>query len=102
MRRTTRIKSVGKVTTKWLRHRATWFDNHPPDDRGFYYCFYCKAIGVNEGLTRREATLDHWISRGRDPSRRYDDSNLVVACYFHNKDKGSRSGDEYIDIIRKT
>jgi len=98
--RRTRIKSIGKVTTKWLRYRAEWFETHPPDERGFYYCYYCKAIGVTEGLTRREATLDHWHSRTRKPGLRFEDSNIVVACYRHNKDKGSRSGDEYLEIIK--
>jgi 5-methylcytosine-specific restriction endonuclease McrA len=98
--RRTRIKSIGKVTTKWLRYRAEWFETHPPDDKGFYYCYYCKAIGVTEGLTRREATLDHWHSRTRKPGLRFEDSNIVVACYRHNKDKGSRSGDEYLEIIK--
>lgn len=95
-----RLKKVGKVTSKWLKFRADYFASHPPDERGFYYCYYCKAIDVNEGLTRREATLDHWISRSRNPALRFDESNIVIACYRHNKDKGSRSGDEYIKLLK--
>lgn len=84
-----RIKKMGKVTRRWLQTRNEWLAANPADD---YYCHYC-----NIQLDRAELTLDHYQSRSRHPELRFELSNLVPSCAPCNRDKGSLSGDEYIE-----
>lgn len=98
--RTAGLKRIGKVGNKWLKFRTQWFVDNPPDENGYYHCYYCVAMDVGSNLTRREATLDHWLSRSRHPELRFDETNIVVACQWHNKDKGSKGGDQYINILK--
>lgn len=96
-----RLKPFGKTANKWLKFRQEYLDNHPPDDSGFYHCIYCVEMGLSSFLTRRQVTLDHWHSRTRRPELKFDDSNIVFCCAWHNSDKGSKSGKEYLRILRK-
>lgn len=82
----------GKTSIKWLQTRRQWFREHKADS---YNCFYCGRF-----LLRNEVELDHYESRSRRPDLRFELSNLVPACHKHNTDKGSRSGDEYIEILK--
>lgn len=51
-------------------------------------------------MTRTQLTLDHKLSRSRHPELRFVLSNLVPCCMSCNTDKGSRSSEEYLEIIR--
>lgn len=87
-------------TAKWSRTRKQWIIDHPEDFNGFWYC----VVGGGALTVDRERldygalwlTLDHDISRSRDPSKKHDDSNLKPMCNFHNVNKGSRSLREYL------
>lgn len=82
------MKRIGKQGQKWLRVRKEWFDNHPAS---LYVCFYCL-----DSLKPTVTTLDHMVSRGRAPELRWEDDNLIPCCYRDNKNKGSRSAEEYL------
>lgn len=89
------IAKQGKHAKQWLTTRATWIRRNPPPIRGQYYECYLK---IHEWcpklLTIDTLTLDHVVSRTRDPSLRYKLSNLRPACIYCNELKGSRSLDE--------
>lgn len=87
----TRIKKVGKYTKQWLITRATWIRKNPPDADGYWYCYLRIHPFCPYRLTIETLTLDHVISRTRDPSKRYSADNLKPACNYCNNMKGSRS-----------
>lgn len=86
------MKKVGKVTRKWLETRDKWLEQNKAP---YYFCYYC-----NKMMTRTELTLDHYESRGRRPDLRFSLKNLVPCCAPCNAEKGSLSGDEYLEKIR--
>jgi 5-methylcytosine-specific restriction endonuclease McrA len=86
------MNRVGKVGKNWHNARRKWYKRNPGE---LFNCYYCK-----KQLKRSEITLDHYLSRGRHPELRNEQSNLVVACWACNNDKGSLSGDEYIKKLR--
>jgi 5-methylcytosine-specific restriction endonuclease McrA len=95
------LNKHGKVFKQWIKTRDTYFDRNPPDENGFYYCYIPTCA---KPLLRKKdpdrpigvATLDHIVARTRNPSLRFKQSNLAPCCYFHNKDKGSLSLDQYL------
>lgn len=94
-RSTKPINKMGKHAKQWLITRATWIRRNPAPIRGQYWeCYlqiheWCpKLVDINT------ITLDHVVSRTRDPSLRYKLSNLRPACMPCNEAKGSRSLDE--------
>lgn len=80
-----RIKSIGKQATKWIKYRAEWFTNNPPNKDGFYVCYIC-----GDNLTPKETTLDHIIPRSARPDLKYVETNIKPCCYKCNSDKGSK------------
>lgn len=87
-----RMKSIGAVGVKWIETRKLWLKLHKANE---YHCHYCGRT-----LTPQELTLDHYKSRSRYPSLRYDLSNLVPCCAPCNEAKGSMDGDEYLKKIQ--
>lgn len=91
----TRLKTVGKHTKQWLVTRATWIRHNPPTVDGEYWICY---LQIHEWCPVRidlsTMTLDHVVSRSRDPSLRYSADNLKPACKYCNSLKGSRSLDQ--------
>ena len=79
----------------------SWHLKNPPDAAGYHYCHYCsKPLTNNPEMMAygvEPMTIDHYLSRGRRPDLSYDPSNFVVVCYQCNSEKGSLSGDEYIE-----
>lgn len=89
------IAKQGKHAKQWLVTRATWLRKNPAPIRGQYWECY---LQIHEWCPKlidiSQLTLDHVVSRSRDPSLRYTLSNLRPACYYCNDLKGSRSLDE--------
>lgn len=89
------IKRVGKHTKQWLTTRATWIRHNPAPIRGQYWeCYLQIHEWCPKLLTIETLTLDHVVSRSRDPSLRYKADNLKPACIYCNNLKGSRSLDD--------
>lgn len=78
------IKRIGPVAKKWIETRHEWIKKHITDN-GLWECFYCGRL-----LTLDQLTLDHKLSRGRHPEKRFDENNLVPACWGCNEKKGSK------------
>lgn len=93
LRRSTKpINKVGKQTKQWMITRATWIRKNPPPIEGQYWECY---LQIHEWCPVRidihKLTLDHVVSRSRDPSLRFNLENLKPSCYYCNMEKGSRS-----------
>jgi 5-methylcytosine-specific restriction endonuclease McrA len=86
-RQAQKIKKVGKQAMRWANTRREWFEQNPQE---LYSCFYC-----GRSLTRSQVTLDHYHSRSRHPELRHELSNLRVACWVCNGEKGSIDGDDF-------
>lgn len=88
----TPIKKVGKQTKQWFITRATWIRKNPPPIDGKYWECY---LQIHEWCPVRidvaHLTLDHVVSRTRDPKKRFAQDNLKPACIHCNGMKGSRS-----------
>lgn len=84
------LKRMGKVAKQWVEDRHEWIKTHTTED-GTWRCVIGGGV-----LTIDTLTVDHDISRGRDPSKRREQSNLQPMCAFHNSDKGSLSTAEYL------
>lgn len=93
-RSTKPIRKVGKKTKQWFMTRATWIRKNPPPIDGKYWECY---LQIHPWCPRRidvaHLTLDHVVSRSRDPSLRYSAENLKPACMYCNQEKGSKSLD---------
>lgn len=90
----TPIKKIGKQTKQWFITRATWIRKHPPDKDGYWYCYLQIHPWCPKKLTVETITLDHVVSRSRDPKLRFNQDNLKPACIHCNEMKGSRSLDD--------
>lgn len=88
------INKVGKQTKQWMVTRATWIRKNPPPIEGQYWECY---LQIHEWCPVRidihKLTLDHVVSRSRDPSLRFNLDNLRPACSYCNTEKGSKSLD---------
>jgi len=94
-RSTKPINRVGKQTKQWLITRATWIKKHPPAIDGKYWLCYLQIHPwCPVRLDIEHLTLDHVVSRSRDASLRFSQSNLQPACIYCNGEKGSRSLDQ--------
>lgn len=87
----TPLKKVGKQTKQWIITRATWIRRNPPDDHGYWYCYLRIHPWCPVKLTVETITLDHVVSRTRDPSQLFTQNNLKPACGFCNNMKGSKN-----------
>lgn len=86
-----RIKKVGKQTKQWFITRATWIrKNPPPIDGKFWICYLRIHPSCPVQIDITQLTLDHVVSRSRDPKLRFKPSNLKPACFYCNNMKGSR------------
>lgn len=89
------INKVGKTTKQWLITRSTWIKKNPPPIEGKYWLCYLR---IHEWCPVRidiaHLTLDHVVSRTRDPSKRFTLDNLKPACMYCNQKKGSQSLDQ--------
>ncbi len=86
------IKRIGKTTKQWLITRTTWIRKNPPPIDGKYWECYLQIhefCPIRIDITK--LTLDHVVSRSKDPSLRFKPSNLKPACIYCNHEKGSRS-----------
>jgi 5-methylcytosine-specific restriction endonuclease McrA len=95
------LKVLGKQGSAWKNTRNLWFEHNPPDENGLYYCYICGKPLIRgkpySGVGR--ITLDHLISRSRNPSLRNSFTNLAPCCWSCNTKKGSLSVKEYHDKV---
>lgn len=86
------INKIGKTTKQWYITRATWIRKNPPPIEGKYWECYLHIHPWCPGrIDVAHLTLDHVVSRSRDPSLRFNLDNLKPACMACNEMKGSRS-----------
>jgi 5-methylcytosine-specific restriction endonuclease McrA len=107
IKRKTKLRVHGKVSKQWVLARETWIRKNPAPIQGLYWQCY---LGISPDCPRllydpsnkpdddqlehskaQPLTLDHVVSRSRDPSKRFDQSNLKPCCWWCNTLKGSRS-----------
>lgn len=89
------INKVGKQTKQWLVTRASWIRHNPPPIEGKYWMCYLRIHPWCPGrIDVAHLTLDHVVSRSRDPSKRFTADNLKPACIYCNGEKGSKSLDQ--------
>lgn len=89
------INKVGKQTKQWLVTRASWIRHNPPPIEGKYWMCYLRIHPWCPGrIDVAHLTLDHVVSRSRDPSQRFKADNLKPACIYCNGEKGSKSLDQ--------
>lgn len=89
------INKVGKQTKQWLVTRASWIRHNPPTIEGKYWMCYLRIHPWCPGrIDVAHLTLDHVVSRSRDPSKRFAADNLKPACIYCNGEKGSKSLDQ--------
>ncbi len=95
LRRSTKpMNKVGKTTKQWFVTRATWIrKNPPPIDGEFWECYLQIHPWCPRLIDIHKLTLDHVVSRSRDPSLRFNLENLKPACMYCNTEKGSKSLD---------
>lgn len=94
-RSTKPINKIGKQTKQWIVTRTTWIKNNPPIINNRYWLCY---LQIHPWCPVRididTLTLDHVVSRSRDPGLRFSQSNLKPACIYCNNKKGSKSLDQ--------
>lgn len=89
------INKVGKQTKQWFVTRASWIRHNPPPIEGKYWMCYLRIHPWCPGrIDVAHLTLDHVVSRTRDPSKRFSPDNLKPACIYCNGEKGSKSLDQ--------
>ena len=89
------INKVGKHTKQWLITRAAWIRKNPPPIEGKYWlCDLRIHPWCPVRIDVAHLTLDHVVSRSRDPSKRFSADNLKPACIYCNGEKGSKSLDQ--------
>lgn len=86
------ISRVGKTTKQWFITRATWIRKNPPPIEGRYWeCYLQIHPWCPVKIDIKQLTLDHVVSRSRDPSLRFNLDNIKPACGYCNGAKGSKS-----------
>lgn len=91
----TPLNKVGKTTKQWFITRATWIRKNPPPIDGKYWeCYLQIHQWCPVRVDLAHLTLDHVISRTRDPKKRFALDNLKPACIDCNTMKGSRRLDQ--------
>lgn len=93
-----KLRSVKGITSNkkhekaWIQTRVTWIRKNPPPILGTYWeCYLRISPQCPVRIDEKRLTLDHVVSRSRDPARRYDTANLKPACWYCNGMKGSQS-----------
>lgn len=87
-----RMNKVGRVSRKLLDQRAVYLEAFP----GPHYCFYCEYLGVKQELEEKDVQVEHFMTKNNHPELRFDFSNLVKSCAFHNENKSNMDGDKYL------
>lgn len=97
MKRGKRLKTIGRIGKKLHQQRQDFLAEHKPP----YLCVYCIFVGYENFLELEWVNVEHGQSKVRHPDKRFEKSNLYIACGFHNKDKGSMDIDEYFQKLAK-
>ena len=97
------IKQNGKYAKQWTITRANWIKRNPPTVDGYWLCYlqihpWCpRRLTDDKNKIRKGVgilTIDHVVSRSRDPSLRFNADDLQPACIYCNNEKGSKSLDQ--------
>lgn len=92
------LKKQGKYAKQWAITRKTWIKRNPPPIEGKYWeCYLRIHPWCPVRIDASTLTLDHVVSRSRDPSKRFSADNLRPACIYCNNMKGSKSLDQVKD-----
>jgi 5-methylcytosine-specific restriction endonuclease McrA len=93
-----KLKKRGKYAKQWDMTRKTWIRKNPPPINDKYWECYLRISPKCPGqIDISMLTLDHVVSRSRDPSKRFDIDNLKPACWWCNMLKGSRDVEQVKD-----
>lgn len=95
------LRAIGKQAKAWINTRNLWYEHNPPDEHGLYYCYICGVPLRRGNFGKQRLTLDHMVSRSRNPSLRHAFTNLAPCCWKCNSEKGSLSVKEYHDKLRQ-
>lgn len=94
------LKQNGKYAKQWTKTRDTWIrQNPPPIDGRYWECYLRIHEWCPVRLDIKTLTVDHVVARTRDPSLRFDQSNLRPACWYCNDKKGSKSLEQVRDSM---
>jgi 5-methylcytosine-specific restriction endonuclease McrA len=90
-----KLKKAGKYAKQWIVTRNTWIRKNPPPIDGKYWLCYLRISPLCPGqIDASMLTLDHVVSRSRDPSKRFSMDNLQPCCWHCNTLKGSKDLEE--------
>lgn len=82
-----------------------WYRENPPDENDLWYCFYCGVPLTREpsklDMGVQRITIDHYLARSGNVEIKYDPANFVACCFKCNSEKGSMSGDDYIELRKR-
>lgn len=94
------LNHTGKVGKQWQKDRAKWIKKTDRGDHIWHCVIGGGALTNDKELNSYGAilwlTVDHEVSRTRDPSKRKDHDNFQPMCNYHNTNKGSRTTEEYL------
>lgn len=82
------INKLGRVGKETVAAVKAWKRTQKPNHEGYYECHYCL-----KWVTYLMA--EHMESKTRSPSLRIVHDNFVPVCAPCNKEKGSKSHDEF-------
>lgn len=80
------MASISRARRKWT-YRALLERDGP-------WCTYCTVL-LEDGIPKRRMTIDHVVPTVRGGSNRL--SNLALACYSCNQNKGDATASEYLE-----
>lgn len=92
-----RMKKIGRIGQALLDQRMQYFEEHDPP----YFCIYCLFIGIDIPILEDHAQIEHGHTKNDYPGLRFSKGNLHISCGFHNKDKGDKDIDEYLEILKR-
>jgi hypothetical protein len=90
------LKRIGRIGGQYAALRELFFAANPGP---IWYCYYCVYIGQEIPLEKAHICVEHYYSKARHPELRFDVSNLVASCHFHNKEKASLNGPDYLEKL---
>ena len=87
------MRAIINRTKEYLAFRKQYLKEHPANHQGYWTCYYGRqwTTGIE---------LDHDLAKSSHLDLHIDPDNIHISCVFHNRDKGSRSGAQYIEYLK--